>query len=77
MTYPILEFDTAPEVFIEPSKVIRARALPEHYAICFFKEVIEACEFYFDYMTTKIRQQSLGSLDKRAAENNLCSSFCA
>lgn len=41
MTYPILEFDPAPEAFIEPSKVIRARDLPEHCVICFFKEVID------------------------------------
>lgn len=41
MTYPILEFDPTPEAFIEPSKVIRARDLPEHCVICFFKEVID------------------------------------
>ena len=41
MTYPILEFDATPEAFIEPSKIIRARDLPEHCVICFFKEVID------------------------------------
>ena len=41
MTYPILEFDSAPEAFIEPSKIIRARDLPEHCVICFFREVID------------------------------------
>jgi uridine phosphorylase len=41
MTYPILEFDSAPEAFIEPSKIIRAQDLPEHCVICFFKEVID------------------------------------
>ncbi len=41
MTYPILEFDSTPEAFIEPSKVIRARDLPEHCVICFFSEVID------------------------------------
>ncbi|RPI92452.1 MAG: purine-nucleoside phosphorylase [Chloroflexi bacterium] len=41
MTHPILEFDPAPEAFIEPSKVIRARDLPEHCVICFFREVID------------------------------------
>jgi uridine phosphorylase len=41
MTFPILEFDSAPEAFIEPSKIIRARDLPEHCVICFFKEVID------------------------------------
>lgn len=41
MTYPILEFDPAPEAFIEPSKVIRARDLPEHCVICFFQEVVD------------------------------------
>src|SRR5919108_3464234 len=41
MTYPILEFDPAPEAFIEPSKIIRAHDLPEHCVITFFKEVID------------------------------------
>jgi uridine phosphorylase len=41
MIYPILEFDPAPEAFIEPSKIIRARDLPEHCVICFFGEVID------------------------------------
>jgi uridine phosphorylase len=41
VSYPILEFDPAPEAFIEPSKVIRARDLPEHCVITFFKEVID------------------------------------
>lgn len=41
MTYPILEFDATPEALIEPSKIIRARDLPEHCVICFFKEVID------------------------------------
>lgn len=40
-TYPILEFDPSPEAFIEPSKIIQARDLPEHCVICFFREVIE------------------------------------
>lgn len=41
MMFPILEFDPTPEAFIEPSKIIRARDLPEHCVICFFKEVID------------------------------------
>jgi len=41
MTYPILEFDPAPEAFIEPSKVIRAHDLPERCVITFFKDVID------------------------------------
>jgi uridine phosphorylase len=41
MTYPILEFDPSPESFVEPSKIIRARDLPEHCVICFFHEVID------------------------------------
>ena len=41
MTYPILEFDSTPEALIEPSKIIRARDLPEHCVICFFKEVLD------------------------------------
>jgi uridine phosphorylase len=41
MTYPILEFDPAPEAFIEPSKIIRARDLPERCVITFFKDVMD------------------------------------
>ncbi len=41
MTFPILEFDSTPQAFIEPSKIIRRRDLPEHCVISFFKEVIE------------------------------------
>ena len=41
MTYPILEFDSAPEAMIEPSRIIRARDLPENCVICFFKEVLD------------------------------------
>ena len=41
MSFPILEFDATPEAFIEPSKIIRARDLPEHCVISFFKEVID------------------------------------
>src|ERR1044071_2052766 len=41
MTYPILEFDSTQEAFIEPSRIIRARDLPEHCVICFFREVID------------------------------------
>ena len=48
MTYPILEFDSTLEAFIEPSKVIRARDLPEHCVICFFKEVIDKVIVEYD-----------------------------
>jgi uridine phosphorylase len=41
MTYPILEHDPARTAFIEPSKVIAPRDMPEHCVICFFKEVID------------------------------------
>lgn len=41
MTSPILEFDPTPEAFIEPSRVIRPRNIPEHCVICFFREVID------------------------------------
>jgi len=41
MSYPILEFDPAPEAMIEPSKLIRPKDVPEHCVICFFKEVID------------------------------------
>lgn len=39
--YPILEYDPAREAFIEPSKVIKPRDVPEHCVICFFSDVIE------------------------------------
>jgi uridine phosphorylase len=41
MTYPILEFDPAPEALMEPSKIIRPCDVPEHCVICFFQEVID------------------------------------
>src|SRR5919106_6906394 len=41
MIFPILEFDPAPEAFIEPSKIIRAQDLPAHCVITFFKKVID------------------------------------
>jgi uridine phosphorylase len=41
MIYPILEHDPTREAFIEPSKEIKKRDMPEHCVICFFKEVIE------------------------------------
>ncbi len=41
MTYPILEFDPASEALIEPSKVNRARDLPERCVICFFRDVVD------------------------------------
>ncbi len=39
--YPILEFDPSREAFIEPSRLIKPRDVPEHCVICFFQEVIE------------------------------------
>ena len=45
MKYPILEHDPTREAFIEPSKVIRPRDMPEHCVICFFKEVIDKIVF--------------------------------
>jgi hypothetical protein len=48
MTYPILEFDPMPEAFIEPSKIIRARDLPEHCVISFFREVIDRIIVEYD-----------------------------
>ncbi|MEJ2708683.1 MAG: nucleoside phosphorylase [Anaerolineales bacterium] len=41
MPYPILEFDSTPEAYIEPSRVIRPRDMPEYCVICFFQEVLE------------------------------------
>jgi uridine phosphorylase len=41
MNCPIVEFDPEREAFIEPSKVIKPRNVPEHCVITFFSEVIE------------------------------------
>jgi len=41
MTYPILEHDPTRAAFIEPTRTIKARDVPEHCVICFFKEVID------------------------------------
>ncbi len=40
-SYPILEFDPASEAFIEPSRVIKPRDVPEHCVLCFFSDVVE------------------------------------
>ncbi len=41
MLYPILEHDPTIEAFIEPSKVVHPRDVPERCVICFFRDVIE------------------------------------
>ena len=41
MAYPILEYDSTHNAFIEPSKVIRSRNMPEYCVICFFREVLD------------------------------------
>lgn len=41
MSYPIIEHDSTPNAFIEPSDVVKQAGAPEHCVICFFKEVIE------------------------------------
>lgn len=41
MSYPILEYDSTREAFIEPSKVIKPRDVPEHCVISFFGDVID------------------------------------
>lgn len=41
MSVPILEFDPTPEAFIEPSRVIKPRDVPEHCVITFFADVIQ------------------------------------
>lgn len=41
MIYPIFEYDSTRNAFIEPSKVIKPRNMPEHCVICFFREVID------------------------------------
>jgi len=40
-SYPILEFDPAPEAIIEPGRLIKPIDAPEHCVICFFQEIIE------------------------------------
>jgi uridine phosphorylase len=39
--YPILEFDPAPEAFLEPRRLIRSIDAPEHCVLCFFADVIQ------------------------------------
>jgi uridine phosphorylase len=44
-SYPILEFDPAPEAIIEPSRIIKPIDVPEHCVICFFQDVIaQVCQ---------------------------------
>ena len=39
--YPILEYDSTREAFIEPGKVVRRREVAEACVLCFFQEVID------------------------------------
>lgn len=39
--YPILDFDSAPEAIIEPSRIIRKRDYTNKVVFCFFQEVID------------------------------------
>lgn len=39
--FPILEFDSAGEAVIEPSRVIKPIDIPERCVICFFKDVVD------------------------------------
>ena len=41
MDYPILEYDPTRIAFLEPSKIIKPRDMPEHCVICFFREVMD------------------------------------
>lgn len=41
MSYPILEFDPTAEAYIEPSKIIRPRDMPENCVVCFFQDVLD------------------------------------
>lgn len=38
--YPILEYDPAPEAFIEPSRIIKPADIAPHCVPCFFQDVI-------------------------------------
>jgi len=48
MAYPILEHDPTCEAFIEPSRVIKKRDMPERCVVCFFTEVIEKVVVEYD-----------------------------
>jgi uridine phosphorylase len=41
MVYPLLEYDSTRQAFIEPSQVIQPADVPAHCIICFFRDVIE------------------------------------
>ena len=41
MNYPILEYDPTYQAYIEPGRLFRARDVPEHCVVCFFREVLE------------------------------------
>jgi uridine phosphorylase len=38
--YPILEYDPAPEAFLEPARLIKPKDVPEHCVLCFFNDVV-------------------------------------
>lgn len=42
-SYPILEYDHAPDAVIEPSRIIaRSETMPERCVLCFFQDVLDA-----------------------------------
>jgi uridine phosphorylase len=41
MISPILEYDPTPIAFLEPSRIINPRDMPEHCVICFFRDVMD------------------------------------
>ncbi|HUS14258.1 MAG TPA: nucleoside phosphorylase [Chloroflexia bacterium] len=73
--YPILEFDPTPEAFLEPSRLVQPRDVPERCVICFFQDVIthlcvEACAPVVATQQSEIGQHPMYELridDRRVA----------
>ena len=57
--YPILEYSSEAEAFIEPKKLIKALDVPQHAIACFFQDVIGQL-FVFIVMTVAAAEAAVG-----------------
>ena len=58
--YPILEYDTATEAVIEPSKVIKKIDAPEYCVICYFQDVITSIVENHDAQIIHVIKSEIG-----------------
>lgn len=59
--YPILEFDSAPEAILEPSRLIKPIDIPEHAVACFFQDVITQLSQQHEMRVIKHLRSEIGT----------------